>query len=170
MTCTAKVSDTLIETFNCAGLATRTFDYMGVADLKQKFLSKGKMLADCTKECGKCQIKYWLWEYDLAFEVTVGGAKQTSQPNRDFHVVAGKVSCKDGSDLKNVFSKNGKRPIKGPDYGKNFRPPDREHREANTAQAPKQFWDVNTQSFTSTDTKIPVIGVRTNRTEECYCL
>ena len=160
----------IIESFNCAGLATRKLNYMGLNDLKNDYLSKGQKLGSCQEKCGKCQIKFFLWEYSLHVEVNSTTPKIKTNASRDFHVVAGKVSCTDGSDMKNVFSKNGKRPIIGPDYGKNFKPAAREQRRENSATAGLLYYNDTTGTPGTIKTPHKLIGVRTNMTEACYCL
>lgn len=163
------LNDEFIQSFNCAGLATRTFTYMGLDDLKKKFLSKGKQIP-CKEKCVKCQIKFWLWEYKLHLEYVKFGVVRKTQPNPDFHVVSGRVSCKDGSDLANVFSKNGARAIKGPGLGSNYKPAVREQRRENNAQEKLQYYDARIDNVVIYKTQSPLIGVRTNIKESCYCV
>ncbi len=123
----------LIVTFNCAGLATRTFKIMNLDELLNNYLLKGKAIR-CLDRCEKCQIKFWLWVYDTIPILILENEEKVYEQDRkkDFHVVAGKVSCEDGSDKANVFSKNGMRPIEGPAIGSTFRPKVREQARENS--------------------------------------
>jgi hypothetical protein len=166
----AKLSDQLIQTFNCAGLATRSFTFMGLNDLKLNYLTKGRPLKNCSEKCNKCQIKFWLWEYDLHVEINVNGQILKSAPNSDFHVVSGRSSCVDGSDQVNVYSKNGARPVIGPGLGSNFKPALNEQRQSNDARASPLYFDTKTSGQTITNTGYPVMGIRNNMKESCHCL
>src|SRR5260370_11333228 len=55
-----------IESYNCAGLAHRTYTFMGLDETKA-MLAKGTK-TDCSSHCGPCQVKHWLWEYDIHLE------------------------------------------------------------------------------------------------------
>jgi len=144
-----------IESYNCAGLAGRTYTFMGdVNDVKASLASGSQV--DCASHCGPCQVKHWLWEYDMHFEDADGNVIDTVP--RDFHTVAGACDAS-GNDPTNVYSKNGKRPIKGPGTGPSFRPPAREQATASN----KDETPFNDRAGR------PIYKVRTNFTETCYC-
>lgn len=164
-----KLPDEFTQSFNCAGLATRTFVFLGLEQLQENYLSKGKAIG-CSEKCEKCQIKFWVWQYQITPEVNVNGKILKGETAQDFHVVAGKVSCEDGSDLKNVFSKNGKRPMIGPNLGSSFKPKDVEIATENTASAKPFFFNTATNSFTTQRTEYIVLAKRENMKENCYCL
>jgi len=141
--------------YNCAGLALRTYEYLGLAATKAR-LKQYKKLTDCSHKCTGCEIKLWFWEYKLGGDVYVSGTTdvvQRGKRHKDFHIVGGRVSCLDGRDLPNVYSKNGGGPLKGPDYAKNHRLPDREL----------------VRKVTSGKVEYEVFKVRTDIQESCYC-
>jgi hypothetical protein len=141
---------------NCAGLAHRTYNYIGKIEDVKKLLEKGRKI-DCKDKCKPLEIKHWLWEFDMHVE-DVNGNKLADLP-RDFHTVAGQ-SDKDGNDPKNVYSKDGKRPVKGPGTGASFKPLDREQV---TTNSPAETPVVDGQGR-------PIYWVLTNSVETCYCL
>lgn len=138
------------ETYNCSGLAFKTFQFHGMTATKA-ILSSMKKLASCTDKCGAREFKFWYWEYDLMAKDTSTGA--TSSIHRDFHIVGGQTDGK-GNNPTAVVSKNGKRPVKGPKTPMSWRPPNVENARKNSHK----------------DTIIPnVIKIRTNRKQLCFC-
>jgi RHS repeat-associated protein len=119
------------ENYNCAGLAHRTYTYIGrVADVK-KLLEKGKKI-ECKEKCRPFQIKHWLWE----FEIHVEDAGFKTDTWKDFHTVAGQTD-KDGNDPEKVWSKDGKRPVKDDKKGPDWRPPAKEEATKNNEREDK---------------------------------
>jgi hypothetical protein len=145
-----------IESYNCAGLAHRTYTFIGDVNTVKAMLAKGTQTA-CSSNCGPCQVKHWLWEYDMHFEDADGN--NIGDSPRDFHTVAGACDAS-GNDPTNVVSKNGARPLVGPGTGPSFRPPEREQATKSNRYA--------TPIVDSTGR--PIYKVRTNYTETCYCL
>lgn len=120
-----------LSTYNCAGLAHRSYDrkQLGPTTALLNAGSAGPGVAG--------QIKHWLWTYDWRLEdhagrvipLGPGGTGPTSIA--DFHTVAGEIS--DGpADPADVYSKNGSRPVYGPGTGPSWRPPTREHATASS--------------------------------------
>ncbi len=98
---------------NCAGLALRTYAYVGLADLKSAL---GAALKDCSTKCAACQVKFWLWEWDpwsLEFKDKKGKVWTQMKMPPDFHVVSGRCDNQ-GNDPGSIYSKNGRRPLEGP--------------------------------------------------------
>lgn len=145
-----------VQTYNCAGLAHRTYTYMGDVNGVKARLSSGGQIG-CSGRCSRCQIKHWLWEYDIHLEDADGNV--VSPPNRDFHTVGGQCD-ENGNDPTNVYSKNGARPLEGPGTGPSFRPPPRNQATTN---------DRHATPFTDGRGR-PIYKVRTNFVETCYCL
>jgi RHS repeat-associated protein len=144
-------------TYNCVGLACRTYENQpDVEKYKNDYLSKGRKLKNCAEKCKKCEIKHWLWEYEI--HITDEAGNDTQDPHHDFHTVAGQTNCKTGADPTNVYSKNGPRPIHGPGTGGSFRPPDRE-----------RVTDANDQIVNFPDGS-PAYKVRKDMVESCYCM
>ncbi|HEX2051303.1 MAG TPA: DUF4157 domain-containing protein [Actinomycetota bacterium] len=143
-----------IESYNCAGLAHRTYDYKGLA-ATQTALTAGTT-TPCGTRCAVDRVKHWLWQYDMHFENSAGAV--IARAGRDFHTVAGVATT--SGDPTDVFSKNGKRPIYGPGTGPSFRPPARERATVNHPNE-TPFVDASGN---------PVYKIRTNYSEECFCL
>lgn len=111
-----------LSTFNCAGLALRTYNYNVGSPAALKGIL-GQPLGNCSSQCTACQVKFWLWEWDpwsLEFKDTQGTVffSVTMQP--DFHTVSGRCDC-GGNDPSSVYSKNGKRPLEGPSAPSSWR-------------------------------------------------
>ena len=145
-----------IESYNCAGLAHRTYTFMGDVNAVKARLALGTKV-DCGGHCGACQVKHWLWEYDIHLEDADGNV--LTDTNRDFHTVAGPCDT-NGNDPASVVSKNGKRPLEGPATGPSFRPPPKNQATSN---------DRNATPATDRSGR-PIYKVRTNFVESCYCL
>jgi hypothetical protein len=102
-----------LATYNCAGLALRTYAYVDLSSLKSTL---GAALANCSGHCAACQVKFWLWEWDpwsLEFKDTQGRVVLRMSMPPDFHTVSGRCDCH-GNDPSSVNSKNGSRPLEGP--------------------------------------------------------
>lgn len=112
-----------LATYNCAGLAHRTYDFKSLAATKA-LLAGGR--PGSSGVAG--QIKHWLWEYDLHLEDSTG--RRVTPDSKDFHTVAGEIDSK-GADPDDVYSKNGRRPVYGPGTGPSFKPPAREQARKN---------------------------------------
>lgn len=140
-----------IETYNCAGLAHRTYDYKLLPETRQA-LSAGR--AGSTGVAG--EVKHWLWTYNLHGEIPATGQRGPARP--DFHTVAGVISP--SGDPTDVYSKNGKRYIEGPGTGPSFRPPEREQDRHNNAAGDLKFDPAGN----------PIYKVRTGIREETFIL
>lgn len=138
-----------VETYNCAGLAHRTYDYKSLLDT-------GNLLAANTT-CGPNKIKHWLWRYNVHLEDYSGN--RITPPSPDFHTVAGMIDPR-GTDPVDVYSKNGKRPVYGPGTGTGFRPPTRAQARENNA---------NEQLATDSNGR-PIYKVRSNFQTDVACL
>jgi len=137
------------ETYNCAGLAFKTYQYHGMTDTKSK-LSAMTAKANCSQKCNPFQYKFWFWEYDVSLTHIPTSTTGPSQP--DFHIVGGKTDSK-GTGPSQVVSKNGKRPVKGPKPPASWYP----------TSAPARM-------NSHTDTIVPdYFKNRTNVKEKCYC-
>jgi len=147
-----------LRTYNCAGLALRTYQYTAppsaVYDAINANFTNPQTPASGT--CDPGRVKFWLWEYDLHFEDDQGNVIASAQP--DFHIVAGRVDA-NGNDPSDVYSKNGRRPVYGPNNGPSFRPPARERA---TLNAPSET-PLNTPQGR------PLIKVRSSMTEHISC-
>ena len=109
------------------------------------------------KKCKAGQVKHWVWDYQ--FHLEDGKGNVTQKPLPGWHAVAG-VAGKNGRDPDDVYSKNGRRPVEGPDTGSGFRPAAREHATKNTPKAEK-IYDRN---------KKPVYKARTDSSVWTFCL
>lgn len=144
-----------VESFNCAGLAHRTYDFKSLPDTKA-LLAGGQAIGGGA-HCTAGQVKHWLWEYDLFLEDGLG--RRRSQDSHDFHTVAGMAGA-GGADPVDVYTKNGHRPIHGPGTGPGFRPPPRDRATSNDShEAPASDANGN-----------PLFKVRNNMVETCHCL
>lgn len=139
-----------VETYNCAGLAHRTYDYKGLNDTVNLLSAGGTA-------CGANKIKHWLWQYDLHIEDHQG--TKLTQPSGDFHTVAGMVDPR-GNDPTDVYSKNGRRPVYGPGTGPGFKPPAKIQARENNANE-KLATDSNGN---------PIYKVRSNFQTSVVCL
>jgi hypothetical protein len=109
-------------TYNCAGLAWRTYDYRGDIDAERSAAAAG---GPASNKAGT--VKHWFWEYDLHVETDSGARGPDAH---DFHTVAGVVD-KAGNDPDDVYSKNGARPVYGPGTGPSWKPASRERATSN---------------------------------------
>jgi hypothetical protein len=113
-----------LDTYNCAGLALRTYTYIPNASATTDTIGSLHPMAQsksCESTCSAGQIKYWLWKYNLD---VVDAKKVVLQSyGRDYHIVAG-ITDAQGKDPTNVYSKNGKRQVHGTGTGPSFRPPE----------------------------------------------
>jgi hypothetical protein len=112
-----------IETYNCAGLATRNYTNMSL-DETERFLESNKK----TTEAKQGDIKYWLWTYNMHLELENGIV--VTRTWQDFHVVAGVVGS-GGKDPTSIYSKNGARPVFGPKNPIDWKPAAREQSSSN---------------------------------------
>jgi len=137
------------ETYNCSGLAFKTFTKIGLPDTK-KILSTMTALPKPTDTCAPRDYKFWFWEYTLTRTDTLTGV---SVSDKDFHIVGGQTDGK-GNDPTQVMSKNGGRPVKGPGSAMSWQPPASE---------------ITTQS-NHQETVVPnSIKTRTNMVLKCFC-
>lgn len=143
-----------VATYNCAGLAHRTYDYKSLTNTRA-LLAGGRSIGAAAK-CSAGQVKHWLWEYDVRLEDSSGNR---TPPSADFHTVAG-VSDSGGNDPTDVYSKNGARPIYGPGTGPSFRPVAREQARENNPQ----------EKLVTDNAGRPIYKIRENMVESCYCL
>jgi len=146
-----------IEKYNCAGLAHRTYTYIGDINDVKAMLGGEKNKIKCSERCDRCKIKHWLWEYDIELYDYKGN--KLYGPSKDFHTVAGRCD-KYGNDPTNVYSKNGKRPLQGPGTGPAFKPATKEQATTN---------DRHARPITDSKGR-PIYKVRSNFKETCYCL
>lgn len=111
-----------VASYNCAGLAWRTYDYRGDLDAERSAANAGSAPAGKQGE-----VKHWFWEYDLRLETDDG---RKTEASHDFHTVAGVVD-KAGKDPDDVYTKNGARPVFGPGTGPGSKPPARDRARSN---------------------------------------
>jgi hypothetical protein len=146
-----------LDTYNCSGLAHRTYDFKPLEDTKD-LLKKGTSVSPS----GICNsvgvVQHWLWEYDVHLEDADGNAGASS---RDFHTVAGPT---DGDPLpkapSEVWTKNGHRKVYGPGTGPSFKPAPKDQARTN-----------NPTDQPATDSRgRPIYKVRSNFTEQSFCL
>lgn len=113
-----------LRTYNCAGLALRTYAYTAPPQAVYDAIAANFVTASSPAggSCGPAEVKFWLWEYDLRFEDDTGAAVPGG--GRDFHIVGGQADLS-GADPTDVYSKNGARNVYGPASGPSWRPPAR---------------------------------------------
>lgn len=128
--------------YNCAGLAWRTYDFRGDLAAERSAASSGSG----TQSPGA--VKHWFWEYDLHLETDDG---RRTPKSHDFHTVAGVVD-KASADPDDVYSKNGRRPVYGPRTGPGWKPPTRDRATSNDPS----------DTPASTDDGAPLYKVRSN--------
>lgn len=111
-----------VGTYNCAGLAWRTYDFRG------NLAQERSAVAACGPPSNTPgEVKHWFWEYDLHLETDSG---LRGPETHDFHTVAGVVD-KAGADPDDVYSKNGARRVYGPGTGPSWKPPARDRATSN---------------------------------------
>jgi hypothetical protein len=146
-----------LNTYNCAGLATRTYQFIAPPSAVYDSIM-ANFIGPHTPAGGKCSagaVKFWLWEYDLHLEDDQGTV--LSRDNRDFHIVAGRTDVT-GADPTDVYSKNGRRRVHGPGTGPGFRPATRGRALSNDpSETPVTFQGR------------PVFKVRSNMSEDVSC-
>ena len=109
--------------YNCAGLAFRTYFPHPLADVKKRLAAACRELADAATKCKCGEIKCWLWEYTQEF--WEGG--KLVQQGTGFHIVCGLVAGSDptqpGDDPMNCVSKDARTPVlKRKGTGESFKP------------------------------------------------
>lgn len=111
-------------TYNCAGLALRSYQFTAPATKVYTDMAARFITPYCpTGNCAADEVKFWFWEYDLRAEDDKGNVLSPFKP--DFHIVGARMDAS-GNDPKDVYSKNGRRPIHGPATGPSFKPAARE--------------------------------------------
>lgn len=147
-----------LNSYNCAGLAHRTYDFKSLADTKTA-LAKGTAISS-GQPCDHVGVlKHWLWEYDIRMEDSSG--KVVASTWQDFHTVGGPT---DGDpapkDSDEYYTKNGRRKVYGPGTAPSFKPAAKDQALENTPAEKPMVGD---------DGK-PLYKVRSNIAESCYCL
>ncbi len=143
-------SSVSLTVYNCAGLALRTYTFIApAADVRNAIAANFK---PATGSGGANQVKFWLWEYTVHTEDDKGKSLGASWD--DFHIVAGLMGAK-GKDPKDVYSKNGRRPVYGPGTGPGFKPAARERATSN---------DPSEKEMSTNDGR-PIFKVRSMMTE-----
>lgn len=147
-----------LSTYNCAGLAHRTYDFKSLANTKTA-LSKGSSVASGTPCEYAGVVKHWLWEYDIRLEDSDG--KVVVSTWQDFHTVGGPTAGDPlAKDSDEYYTKNGKRKVYGPGTAPSFKPVARDQALKNEpAETPMVD-----------DKGRPLFKVRSNIKETCYCL
>ncbi len=146
-----------LATYNCAGLAHRTYDFKSLDDTKA--LLAGGTAVSAGGMCGSVgTVQHWLWEYDIHVEDSDG---KSGASWRDFHTVGGPT---DGDPLpqppSEVYTKNGKRKVYGPGTGPSFKPVVKDQARSND---PADLPMTDPQGR-------PLYKVRSNFTETSSCL
>ncbi len=145
-----------ISGYNCAGLATRTYRDIYPPSAVYDAIEANFIGPVCPLEsCDPGNVKFWMWEYNIHLEDDLG--RTLSRNRSDFHIVAGRTSVT-GANPTDVYSKNGHRPIYGPNTGPSFRPSTRERATSNNASETPATYQGR-----------PVYKVRSNMTEEVTC-
>jgi hypothetical protein len=147
-----------LRTYNCAGLATRTYRFIAPASATYDSIMANFVdpQSPSGNQCEAGRVKFWLWEYDMHSEDDRG--TRLSRDHRDFHVVAGRTDPT-GADPSDVYSKNGRRQVHGPGTGPSFRPAARERYLSN---------DPSETPATLRDGR-PLFVVRSNMSEAISC-
>jgi len=146
-----------LDTYNCAGLAFRTYLDHTLSETKQ-VLTLGSDVS-CGIPCDQVgMIKFWMWEYDGRLEDSSGSVLRYFP--RDFHMVGGPTAGDPlPKDSAGFYSKNHHRKVYGPGTAPSFRPPAKEQATSNDELERKE-----------TDNKgNPIYWVRYNLKESCYC-
>lgn len=118
-----------VETFNCAGLALRTYQDLN----PDKFIP---FLEANNKEgpADEGDIKFYFWEYNYVISDDKDNVFQ--KPSYDFHIISAPLGS-DGNEMDNFYSKNGQRPVYGPTKSNNWIPAIKERvTESNKYEAP----------------------------------
>jgi hypothetical protein len=118
------------ESFNCAGLALRTFTWINRDEVEE--VLGGFKLSNCSAACLPNSLKFWYWPYDASGTNLATGS--TGKTHKDFHIVGGQTD-QNGMGPFKVLSKNGHRPIETAQSPKDWYPrtgPQRQNDLANT--------------------------------------
>lgn len=133
--------------YNCAGFAFKTYQFHSMPQTKGILGSMTKM-SSCSNACPAWNHKFWYWECDVSVTDTTTGA---TTPNwRDFHIVGGQTD-KNGTGPSVVMSKNGPRPVEGPQPPLTWMPVSGPVIGADGNPVPGRVWNIS------------------NRTQDCYC-
>lgn len=103
------------DTYNCAGLALRTYEFEGDKDKVKAKLSRYVAACDVDCECGESKCRLWEWVtrmYDR------DSGEFVVQMDIDFHIVCSKIPGETGETgpEPRCYEKGGNGPITGPIY------------------------------------------------------
>lgn len=140
-----------LRTYNCAGLALRTYSYTSPPSAVYDEIN-ANFTNPRSPQSGSCPfgVTFRLWEYDLGFEDDAGATVGSSAA--DFHIVG-------GTDPTQILSKNGARKVYGPAAGTSFRPAARERALSN---------DPSETPLNAPNGR-PLFKVRSNFSEQLTC-
>jgi hypothetical protein len=143
--------------YNCGGLAYRTYVYHDLDEVRAA-QARGKKIS-CTSPCDSIgMIKFWQWEYYPYLEDSSG--KLLVKYERDFHIVGGPTAgTSSPMDSDEFYSKDGKRPVYGPNTAPSFKP---RTKEPATKNDPTEAPILDSKSK-------PVNIVRSIVKESCHC-
>ena len=143
-------------TYNCGGLATRTYQFIAPASAVHQTVQNEFVAPYCPQgDCGPGDVRFWQWEYDMHFEDDLGN--RLTPDHRDFHVVAGRADSS-GADPTDVYTKNGRRQVHGPGSGPSFQPAARDRTLSN-----------DPSETPVTHNGRPMFSVRSNMSEYITC-
>ncbi|HEX3035145.1 MAG TPA: DUF4157 domain-containing protein [Thermodesulfobacteriota bacterium] len=103
--------------YNCAGFAFKDYQFHPLPATKAIY-STMTQLSNCSDPCKPYQHKFWFWEFKWQ-GIEPNGRRTHIQP--DFHTVGGQTNSK-GEGPYQVMSKNGERPVEGPQPPLNWEP------------------------------------------------
>lgn len=149
-------SSVALNTYNCAGLAIRNYQYISPPSAVYNSISANFIAPESPSgSCNSGGVRFWMWQYDLHVENDLGTVLSTASP--DFHIVAVQTGPT-GAAPTDAYSKNGRRPVYGPASGPSFKPAARERSTSN-----------DSSETPSTHNGRPVYKVRSNMIEEITC-
>ncbi len=102
----ATAPNTKREGYNCAGFAFKDYEKHSLAATKAIY-STMTQLSSCSDSCRPFQHKFWFWEFEWQ------GTQPKTNVILDFHTVGGQTNSK-GKGPRQVMSKDGQRPVEGP--------------------------------------------------------
>lgn len=109
--------------FNCAGLALRTYQWIDSANATRAEIARHFIAPRTNGPCGPGEVKFWLWEFDfnVVNQIPVDTRFPLPGSNRQFHIVSGRMGPR-GEEPAWLYSKNGQRVVEQSGTINNFEP------------------------------------------------
>ncbi|MDJ0836710.1 MAG: DUF4157 domain-containing protein [Acidobacteriota bacterium] len=125
-----------IKKYNCTGLAFRDYKFHSPDPKLSKLVGPTYGVQSCGSNIlpDAIKLRHWTYTFQNIYETSGGTVVHRDPAHADYHIVGGRADCANGSELANVYSKNGGGPISGPDMAAKHELPGRQFRRWVTAR------------------------------------